>query len=401
MKTFKQLGISEVLQNSLNKQGIQNPTPIQRESIPHIKSGRDVLGVAQTGTGKTLSFLLPMFDKFEMNGQLQGIVLSPTRELALQITEVAKTLQKDKPLKILAVYGGQDIELQLKKLKNEVNLIIATPGRLLDHMKRHTVNLGKVNTLVLDEADTMLKAGFLEDIEHIVRRLPNQRQTLCFSATMNAHVRRLVKRTMTHPLEVEVEKNVKIVETVDQNIIKTTEGQKFNELLRFLERENPFMGIIFCNTKRRAHELYDKLSDRGINCAELHGDISQNKREKIMKAFRNLEIHFLIATDIAARGIDVEGVTHVINYDVPQDTEWFVHRTGRTGRAGKTGESYTFVTKDEEGRLNKIEDRLKIKVDKPKKKKAPVRRKDEDEKKPYMPKKKKIRSLNKKKKKKK
>lgn len=365
--SFKKLGISSTLEEVLNKNGIKEPTPIQERAIPEIVKGRDLIGQAQTGTGKTLAFLLPMLDKIDTNkSDIQGLIITPTRELALQITTEAKKLGEAKNLSILAAYGGQDVEAQVKKLKNGIHLVIATPGRLLDHMRRGNIELGKLKALVLDEADEMLNMGFLEDIESVVSSTPNSRQTMLFSATMPNEVRKLGKRFMRDPLQIEIEgKNVTLDE-IKQVVIETTDRGKLDTLCKLIDEFRPYLAIVFCRTKNRAISLNADLLGRGYNSDELHGDLTQAKRERVMKSFRNAKIQILVATDIAARGIDVEGVTHVINYDIPDDVDSYIHRIGRTGRIGNLGMAVTLVTHRDQDSLAMIDRKLKANF-KPKK----------------------------------
>lgn len=345
MNGFKKLGISDALITPLSKQGIQNPTPVQIETIPLIKRGKDVIAESQTGTGKTLAFLLPMFEKMTAESNfVQGLIVTPTRELAIQITAEAEKLAEVTGLQILAIYGGKSIEAQLQKLKGAVHLVIGTPGRLIDHIQRGTINLNKLDFLVLDEADQMLHMGFLNEMESIIAQTPQKRQTLCFSATIGQRIRGLSNRYMKKPIYITIENEQVTLSNIEQLVIETTEENKFTDLCSVIDAHNPFMAIIFCRTKRRATNLDAELFRRGYNCAALHGDLSQVQRERILKSFRDAELQYLIATDIAARGLDIEGVTHVYSYDIADDTKWYIHRIGRTGRAGKQGFACTFVT---------------------------------------------------------
>jgi len=365
--TFKKLGISNDLVEILSKNGITEPTPIQERAIPELVKGRDVIAQAQTGTGKTLAFLLPLMDKIDPNKNfIQGLIITPTRELAIQITNEAKKLAAAKNIVILAAYGGQDVEQQVRKLKNGIHLVIATPGRLLDHMRRENIELGRLKTIVLDEADEMLNMGFLDDIEKIIVGTPKARQTMLFSATIPNEVRKLGSRFMRDPLQVEIEgKNVTLDE-IKQVVIETTDRKKLDTLCQLIDEFRPYLAIVFCRTKRRVMSLNNDLLARGYNSDELHGDLTQSKRERVMKDFRTAKLQILVATDIAARGIDVEGVTHVINYDIPDDVDSYIHRIGRTGRIGNLGMAVTLVTHRDQDSLAGIE--RKIKTDfKPKK----------------------------------
>lgn len=361
--SFKNLGINENIITVLKNSGITKPTVIQEESIAFIKEGRDVIAEAQTGTGKTLAFLLPIFENISPNiDAVQALIVSPTRELAIQITEEAMKLKAAKDINILAAYGGKDIGAQLKKLKGNIHLIIATPGRLLDHLKRKTVDLSKLKTLVLDEADQMLFMGFKNEVESIIKETPKKRQTLCFSATMDSQVKKLAYRYMNDPLMVNIKKETVTLNNIKQFVVETTDRKKQDALCAVLEEDNPFMAIIFCRTKRRADDLEIALHRRGFKCEKLHGDLIQSKRERIMKSFRNADIQYLIATDVAARGLDVSGVTHIYNYDIPENAEGYIHRIGRTGRAGEEGYTCLFIDPKNQKTLEEIERAIKFKI---------------------------------------
>lgn len=361
---FRQLGISEELELVLGKEGIKEATPIQEKSIPDLLMGKDMIAQAQTGTGKTLAFMLPLIQKIDINKpHIQGLIITPTRELAIQITNEAKKLSGAKEITILAAYGGQDVEQQVRKLKNGIHLVIATPGRLLDHMRRGTINLGKLQTLVLDEADEMLRMGFLNDIESIVLGTPKTRQTMLFSATIPNDVRSLGTKFMKNPVQVEVKGDSITLDEIKQVVLETTDRGKLDTLCQLIDEFRPYLAIVFCRTKRRVSSLHADLRARGYNADELHGDLSQGKRERVMKSFRNAEIQILIATDIAARGLDVEGVTHVINYDIPDDAESYIHRIGRTGRIGNLGMAVTIITERDKAALALIERKIKMDFD--------------------------------------
>ncbi len=361
---FKDFGINEDILKVLKYNGITTPTPVQEESIPFIKNGKDVIAEAQTGTGKTLAFLLPMFENINpLSDAVQGLILTPTRELAIQITEEANKLKQGKDINILAAYGGKDIGSQLKKLNKGIHLIIATPGRLLDHLERGTINLSKLKTFVLDEADQMLLMGFKNEVENIIKHTGKGRQTLCFSATMDSSVKKLAYRYMNDPVVVTVKKKEEVtLENIKQFVVETTDRRKQDALCTVLAEDNPFMAIIFCRTKRRADELEMGLAKRGIKCEKIHSDIPQPKRERIMKAFRNADIQFLIATDVAARGLDISGVSHIYNYDIPETVESYIHRIGRTGRAGEEGYTCAFIDPKNEKILDDIESHIGFKI---------------------------------------
>lgn len=363
MMRFEDFGLSDDILSVLKTERISEPTPIQEQSIPLIKSGNDVIAEAQTGTGKTLAFLLPMFDNMSPDiSSIQGLIVTPTRELAIQITEEAKKLKEAKNLNILAAYGGKDIGGQLKKLKGNIHLVIATPGRLLDHLKRDTINLNKLKTLVLDEADQMLLMGFKNEVEAIIKQTSKDRQTLCFSATMSSQVKKLAYRYMQDPKLVIIEKEEVTLKNIKQFVVETTDRTKQDDLRKVLDSDNPFMAIIFCRTKRRVDDLEMALHQKGYNCEKLHSDILQSKRERIMKAFKNCDIQYLIATDVAARGLDITGVTHVYNYDIPENAEAYIHRIGRTGRAGESGYAYLFVAPKDKNTLDQIEKEIQFKI---------------------------------------
>ncbi|UQQ35013.1 DEAD/DEAH box helicase [Paenibacillus polymyxa] len=358
MKNFTELGVEQHWIEALKEQGISAPTPVQQESIPLLMEGQDVIAEAHTGTGKTLAFLLPILQKLNLDKRHpQALVIAPTRELALQITEEAKCLAAAEPsLSLLAVYGGQDVERQLRKLKGGAQLIIGTPGRLLDHLRRGTLDLGGIKMLVLDEADQMLHMGFLNDVETILQEVPYRRQTMLFSATMPAGIRKLARVYMNEPVDVKVKSASSVpVSQIRQVVVQTTDRGKQQALVDMLNTDRPYLAVIFCRTKRRASKLNEELQEMGFESGELHGDLSQNKREQVMKAFREAKLQLLVATDVAARGLDVEGVTHVFNYDMPQDAESYIHRIGRTGRAGGKGVAVTLATPRDVPELRNIQ----------------------------------------------
>lgn len=366
MQDFKSLGISKPLVDKLAQYGIVNATPIQEQAIPHVMDRKDMIAQAQTGTGKTLAFLLPILENIDSNSPyIQALIVTPTRELALQITEeVKKLLEAIEGIEVLAVYGGQDVEKQLKKLRSHVHIVVGTPGRILDHIKRETLLLGKVSHLVLDEADQMLHIGFLHEVEDIIKETPATRQTMLFSATMPDEIRTLANKHMREPEYIQVEKKQGPALSVKQLAIHTTDRAKQGTLISLIETHRPYLAVIFCRTKRRVSKLYGILKAHDFLCDELHGDLSQSKREQVMKRFRDGEIQLLIATDVAARGLDVEGVTHVFNYDIPQDAESYVHRIGRTGRAGMKGIAITLYSSADRPTLDMIEKELRITIPK-------------------------------------
>ncbi|MBE6050984.1 MAG: DEAD/DEAH box helicase [Clostridium sp.] len=356
---FNELGISSDIVNILNKNGIKVPTAIQEQCIGTIKSGKDVIAEADTGTGKTLGFLLPIIENINISSKdTQCLILTPTRELAIQIAKESEKLKEAKNINILAAYGGKDIGSQLKKLKNNIHLIIATPGRLLDHLKRGSINLSKLKTFVLDEADQMLLMGFKNEVEDIKKYCSKKHQTLCFSATMDSAVKKLAYRYMKDPSVISVKTDNRPLDNIIQEVVETTDRWKQDSLIKVLNSDNPFMAVIFCRTKRRADNLEMGLSQAGFNCAKIHSDVPQNKRERIMKNFREAKIQYLIATDVAARGIDVAGVTHIYNYDIPETCESYIHRIGRTGRAGEKGYTCLFIDPKNLNMLKEIENSI-------------------------------------------
>ncbi|TJY41743.1 DEAD/DEAH box helicase [Cohnella pontilimi] len=356
MTDFRELGVGEERAALLRRMGITSPTSIQEKAIPLILQGKDVIGQAQTGTGKTLAFVLPMLERLDPSfPHVQGLVVSPTRELAIQITEEVKKLTAGSDFRVLAVYGGQDVEAQLHKLQRSMHVIVCTPGRLLDHLRRETIDLSHVKMLVLDEADQMLHMGFLNEVEEILRAVPYKRQSMLFSATMPANVRELATRLMRDPVEITVKERQVTVKDIEQWAVETTDRTKQSALMKLIDEQNPYLAMIFCRTKRRASTLNQALQESGYNSDELHGDLSQSKREQVMAKFRQAKLQLLVATDVAARGIDVEGVTHVFNYDIPHDVESYIHRIGRTGRAGAAGRAITFVAPRDKPELAMIE----------------------------------------------
>ncbi|PKR77526.1 DEAD/DEAH box helicase [Halalkalibacillus sediminis] len=336
--------------------GFENPTPIQEQSIPTALTGKDLIGQAQTGTGKTTAFGVPMMENIDMDlSAIQGLVIAPTRELAIQVAEELNRIGQTKKIKTVPVYGGQDINRQIRALKNKPQLVAATPGRLLDHIRRKTIRLDNIKTVVLDEADEMLNMGFIEDIEAIMDSIPSEYQTLLFSATMPKRIQKLAEKFMKEPELIQVKSKELTVDNIEQYYVELKENQKFDVLCRMLDIESPDLAIIFGRTKKRVDELSEGLSKRGYFAEGIHGDIPQNKREHTIRRFKSGSTDILVATDVAARGLDISGVTHVYNFDLPQDPESYVHRIGRTGRAGKKGQAITFSTFRESEHLKAIE----------------------------------------------
>ncbi|WP_378954930.1 DEAD/DEAH box helicase [Pelosinus sp. sgz500959] len=362
---FSALGIRREINDILRVSGITQPTEIQIQAIPMILAGKDIVGQSQTGTGKTLAFVLPILEKIDSSKPtVQALIITPTRELALQITnEVAKLADK-LGINVLSVYGGQDVERQIKKLKGGTQVVIGTPGRLMDHLRRKTMSLSSVSKLVLDEADQMLHLGFLEDVEELVRQTSPKRQTLLFSATMPSKVRGLATRYMNKPVDIRIQSENVTLDEIKQVMVAVPEPEKINKLCMLMDEYRPYLAIIFCHTKKRATDVTTALVQRGYEADELHGDLSQNKREQVLRRFREAKVQILVATDIAARGLDVEGVTHVFNYDIPRDVDSYIHRIGRTGRAGETGVAITLFDPHEEPHVRMIERGIKVSIEK-------------------------------------
>ena len=362
IKTFGDIELSRKILNAVHDMGFEEPSPIQAQTIPLVLEGHDVIGQAQTGTGKTAAFGIPTIEKIiDASHRIQALVLTPTRELAIQIAEEFNKIGRYKRVRTLPIYGGQAIDRQIRALRNGVQIVAGTPGRLLDHIRRGTIKLGDVHTLVLDEADEMLDMGFIEDIESILSNLPTEeRQTLLFSATMPAPIAKLSMRYMHEPKKVTISRENLTVPLIDQVYYETRE--KFEGLCRVLDIEETGKLIIFCRTKKGVDDLVASLQARGYLAGGLHGDLSQSQRDRVMKKFRDGRLDILIATDVAARGIDIDDITHVINYDIPQDHEAYVHRIGRTGRAGKKGVAMTFIEPKEYRQLRLIEKLARTKI---------------------------------------
>jgi ATP-dependent RNA helicase DeaD len=356
LKVFSELVPDAKVLRAITEMGFEESTPIQEKTIPLALEGRDLIGQAQTGTGKTAAFGIPLVSRIEpTEDRIVALVMCPTRELAIQVAEEISKLGRFKGIRSLPIYGGQDIVKQIRALKKKPQIIIGTPGRLLDHINRKTIKLDHVNTVVLDEADEMLDMGFMDDIQTILEMVPPERHTMLFSATMPENIKRLANQFLTNPEHVSVIPKQVSAPLIAQSYIEVHEKQKFEALCRLLDMEAPELAIIFGRTKRRVDELSEALQKRGYSAEGLHGDLSQNQRDHVMRKFRDGSIDVLVATDVAARGLDVSGVTHVINFDLPQDPESYVHRIGRTGRAGREGVSWTFVTPREIDHLHFIE----------------------------------------------
>ncbi len=364
MTLFNDLGISKSTLRAIEKMGFEEATPIQSETIPLALAGGDVIGQAQTGTGKTVAFGVPMIEKINPKvDAVQGLIIAPTRELAIQVSEELYKLGSDQRIRVLSVFGGQDISRQIRALKKAPHIIVGTPGRLLDHINRRTVHLNTVRTVVLDEADEMLNMGFIEDIEAILAQVPDEHQTLLFSATMPEPIRRIASRFMNEPQTVKIKTKEMTVSLISQYYVRVSEREKFDAFTRLLDIHTPELAIVFGRTKRRVDELVDALSVRGYNADGIHGDLTQTKRLQVLKKFKEGGVEILVATDVAARGLDISGVSHVYNFDIPQDPESYVHRIGRTGRAGKEGMAITFVNPREMSYLEIVEKTTKRKME--------------------------------------
>ena len=363
MATFKEIGLgSQVMRATINM-GFEEMTPIQEMAIPVALSGRDIIGQALTGTGKTTAFGIPMIEKIEPTDHIQGLVVTPTRELAVQVAAELNRLGMFKGVRSLPIYGGEDINRQIRALKSRPRIIVGTPGRLMDHMRRRTIHLSYVRFVVLDEADEMLNMGFIDDINTILSAIPEARQTMLFSATMPKQIQELALKFMHNPEFISIKSKEATVPNTEQHYYEVQEKQKFDVLCRLLDIQSPDAAIVFGRTKRRVDELYEALHKRGYSAEGIHGDLTQARRDSVMRKFRSGLTKILVATDVAARGLDISGITHIYNFDIPQDPESYIHRIGRTGRLGKPGLAITFVTPRELGHLRFIEQIIKRKID--------------------------------------
>ncbi|MEY8338620.1 DEAD/DEAH box helicase [Lachnospiraceae bacterium 62-35] len=361
---FEDLDLSEKILKAVGDMGFEETSPIQAKAIPLQMEGKDIIGQAQTGTGKTAAFGIPLLQKVDpKNKKLQAIALCPTRELAIQVAEEIRRLAKYMHgIKVLPVYGGQEIVKQIRSLKGGAQVIIGTPGRVMDHMRRHTIKLDGVHTVVLDEADEMLNMGFLEDMETILTQLPEERQTVMFSATMPQAIMEIARKFQKEPETVKVVKKELTVPKVTQYYYEVKPKNKVEVMCRLLDMYAPKLSVVFCNTKRQVDELVEALQGRGYFAEGLHGDLKQVQRDRVMNSFRNGKTDILVATDVAARGIDVDDVEAVFNYDIPQDDEYYVHRIGRTGRAGREGKAFSLVVGKEVYKLRDIQRYCKTKI---------------------------------------
>ncbi len=368
LKNFVKLGLSDNVLQALKQKGFEEPTPIQEKIIPLLMDeSRDVVGQAQTGTGKTAAFGIPLVEKLDdQAGHVQALILTPTRELAIQVSEEINSLKGKKKLRVIPVYGGQSIELQLKRLKKGVDIVVGTPGRIMDHLKRKTLNVSHINYMILDEADEMLNMGFIEDVEYILGYTNPERTTLLFSATMPKEIAAVARKYMTNYEKIAVDSKKITVDLTDQIYFEVAAGDKFEALCRIIDLESDFYGLVFCRTKVDVDKVSSHLLDRGYEAEALHGDIAQAQRERILHKFKSRHSNILVATDVAARGIDIDNLTHVINYTIPQDPESYIHRIGRTGRAGKEGTAITFITPEEYRKLMYIKREAKTAIRKEK-----------------------------------
>lgn len=363
MKSFESLGINEIYIDKMKNEYITEPTKIQEEAIPFIMKGRDIIGKAQTGTGKTLAFALPILQLIDEDiTTTQALILTPTRELALQITQVFEYLTADSNIGIVPVYGGHDVDKQINRLKTKSQVVVGTPGRILDHLRKGTINFKHLKRIVIDEADQMMAFGFMEDIDILMSKTPQNLQKMIFSATIPDRIRKLGRRIMKNPINIEIDPETVVVKEIRQVIIRTTEDRRFDSLKMAIEEFRPFMSIIFCKSRERANEVYNLMIKKGLDAEILHGEFSQTKRETIMKRFKDLKFPYLVTTDISARGMDIEGVTHVFNYDIPREIEYYIHRIGRTGRAGETGIAISLVSDKEVTQMEKIQKNVGITI---------------------------------------
>lgn len=358
-ETFEGLGLSPALVETLKELGYETPTPIQMQSIPHLLTGRDVIGQAQTGTGKTAAFALPILQQLDLTSNtVQALLMTPTRELAIQVAEAIHTYSKRiGRVRVMPIYGGDPISKQISRLRGGIQIVVGTPGRIMDHLRRGTLDLQGVKMVALDEADEMLKMGFIDDVEWILSQVPKPRQIALFSATMPKEVRRIADRHLVEPANVEIRLKARTVPLIDQHYIQVPEQQKLNALTHLLETEGSSgeATLIFARTKVRVADIAEKLEARGYAAEAMHGDMNQSQRENVVRRIKTGELEIVVATDVAARGLDVERISHVINFDIPYDEESYVHRIGRTGRAGRKGKAIVFVTPREGRMLQQIE----------------------------------------------
>ncbi len=363
---FEDFNLSKETIKSISEIGFEEPTPIQVSTIPLILGGHDIVGQAQTGTGKTAAFGIPIVEKCQKGRNPFAIVLEPTRELAVQVAQEIHKIGKYKKISVLPVYGGTSIDRQIKILQRGVNVVVGTPGRVIDHLNRKTISLSEVKIVVLDEADEMLDMGFIEDIETILKAIPPERQNLLFSATIPQPIIHIARRYMRSPEKIRINTKDVVIPKIKQIFYEVREEDKVNALSRLLDVEDPQLAIVFCHTKRDVDEVSMKLGQMGYNAGALHGDYTQARRDEVMNKFKGGMLDILVATDVAARGLDIKDVTHVINYSIPQNPDSYVHRIGRTGRAGKSGIAITLVTPREYKHLRLIEKTARTTIDRKK-----------------------------------
>lgn len=360
--SFQTLGVNDFFITQLKNQYINEPTAIQKVAIPALLSGQSVIAESETGTGKTLAFVLPVLQQMDLKAGLQTLIIAPTRELAIQITEAIEKLETE--FKVLSIFGGRDIQSQMKKLNKDVHIVVATPGRLLDHIKRQTINFKQLRHFILDEVDQLLDMGFRDDIFTILKTCPKKMQMIGFSATVNPAVKKLAYRLIDSPQFISAKMAETPVDQIKQYAIITKPRNKQADFIELTQNIQPFMAIVFCRTRRRVDQLEMALHQQGFNCTKLHGGMPQSKRQKAIKAFKSLSIQYLIATEVASRGLDISGVTHVFNYDIPENSESYIHRIGRTGRAKEDGVTYVFVNEDEVNQLQVIEKDIQCEIEK-------------------------------------
>lgn len=358
---FKEFNLRKEHILTLQDMYIDNPTDIQNKVIPKMRKGKDILAHAQTGTGKTLAFLIPILESIpDVSSGIKSLIIVPTRELSNQITDVLKYFQKYRRLSVVNASGGHNITTQIQKLSSNTDIVVGTPGRILDLLRNGNINFKNIDSFVIDEMDQILAFGFLEDVILLMNKTPRKKQVCMFSATVSQDVKKLSKQFMLNPIYLTAERGEVVLDNISQLIVQTQHSRKLSSLIYTIEKINPFMCMIFCNSKKNAEKLYfDLIHHKYKNMELLHGEMSQNKRENVLKKFRDLKVQYLITTDLSARGMDIEGVTHVINYDIPRDVEYYIHRIGRTGRMNQTGYAISFVTEKDITNIGKIQKRIK------------------------------------------
>ena len=363
-KSFLSIGVNKVYCERLKKMGIVTPTEVQEKVIPLGFTKKDIVVESQTGTGKTLAFLLPIFQSINKEKEeTQALIIAPTRELSMQITNEVEKLSKDE-YSVLSIFGGNDVEKHIRKLKGEPQIIVGTPGRILYHIQRKSLNLSKIKYLIIDEADQMLNMGFIDELNEVIKNVNPSRRTMLFSATIPKGIRTITMKHMKNPTTIRIKKKGLVVENISQLSISTSDINKEEVLEAILNKEKPFMAIVFCNSKDKVKKLYNYLYNKGYVCDELHGDLNPQKRKRVMKDLKDLKTQVLVASDIACRGLDVDGITHIINYDIPKEVELYVHRIGRTGRAGQSGVAITIVEPREQKYMDVIEKEVNAKIKK-------------------------------------